>query len=103
MAQDYRSLDSFPAIKTFTANNSTCVEIQLPSDCNQITLASDGHKFFVGQQGQTDGDAITADNFFVLKDEKFVMRIGKGRNRSSSIFVQSSHATDDISVMLEEV
>lgn len=103
MAQDYRSLDSFPAIKTFTANNSTCIEIQLPSDCNQITLASDGHKFFVGQQGQTDGDAITADNFFVLKDEKFVMRIGKGRNRSSSIFVQSSNASDEISVMLEEV
>ena len=103
MAQDYRSLDTFPAIKTFTANNSTCVEIQLPSDCNQITLASDGHKFFVGQQGQADGVAITTDNFFVLKDEKFVMRIGKGRNRSSSIFVQSSHSSDEISVMLEEV
>ena len=103
MAQDYRSLDTFPAIKTFTANNSACVEIQLPSDCNQITLASDGHKFFVGQQGQTDNQALTADKFFVLKDEKFIMRIGKGRNRSSSIFVQSSNATDEISVMLEEV
>jgi len=51
MAQDYRSLDTFPAIKTFAINGTTCVQVLIPNDCNQVTVASESHKFYVGQQG----------------------------------------------------
>ena len=103
MSQDYQALDQFPIIKTFTSSSTTCTEILLPSDCNQVTVCCNGAAFKVGQNGQTDGVAMTSDNIFVLSQEKFKMKIGKGRNRSSSLFIQADSLTPLIVVMLEEV
>lgn len=86
MAQDYRGLDTFPAIKTFSINNTTSVQVFIPNDCNQVTVASESHKFYVGQQAQADGVTLSADKYFILKDEKVTFKIGKGRNRARSLF-----------------
>jgi ribosomal protein L31 len=103
MAQDYRSCDSFPAIKRFTINGTTSTEVIIPNDCNQVTLASESHKFYVGQQDQTDGVALTTDKLFVAQNEKMKLKIGRGRNRARSIFVQSNSSSDTIVIVMEEL
>lgn len=105
MAEDYRALDTFPIIKTFTCLHTACTEILLPSDCNQVTIACDGTALKFGQNGKTDGVSIgTSDIMFVDSKEKFKVKIGKGRNRADSIFVQSAGAGSAVVVvMLEEV
>ena len=103
MAQDFRALDTFPAIKAFPINGTTCTQVFIPNDCNQVTVTSESHKFYVGQQGQTDGQALTADKFFVAQGEKQTFKIGKGRNRARSLFFQSNSSSDTICIKMEEV
>lgn len=103
MASDFRSLDSFPAIKKVAINGSTSVEIIIPNDCNQVTLESESHKFFVGQNGQTDGEALSDDKFPVAQNGSISFRIGRGRNRARSFFVQSHSSSDNLFVMMEEI
>jgi ribosomal protein L31 len=103
MAQDYRSLDTFPAIKAFSVNGTTCTQVFIPNDCNQVTVASESHKFYVGQQGQTDGVALTTDKVFVAQGEKKTFKIGKGRNRARSLFFQSNSSSDTLVIVMEEV
>ena len=103
MAQDYRSLDTFPAIKKFAVNSSTCVEVLIPNDCNQVTVTSEAHKFFVGQQGQTDGEALTAYALPVAQDSSVTFKIGKGRNRARSLFFESNSTSDNLFIIMEEV
>lgn len=105
MAEDYQALDTFPIIKTFSCAHNTCTEILLPSDCNQVTIACDTIAIQVGQNGKTDGASIgTTDIMFVESKEKFKVKIGKGRNRADSIFVQATGSgSATVVVMLEEV
>ena len=103
MAQDYRALDTFPAIKKFAINGTTCVQVFIPNDCNQVTVTSESHKFFVGQQGQTDGQALTADALTVAQDSSVTFKIGKGRNRARSLFFESNSTSDNLFIIMEEV
>lgn len=103
MASDFRSLDSFPAIKKVAINGTTSVEIIIPNDCNQVTLKSESHKFFLGQNDQSDATALTNDNYPVSQNESISFRIGRGRNRARSFFVQSHSSSDNIFVMMEEI
>ena len=103
MAQDYRALDTFPAIKKFAINGTTCVQVFIPNDCNQVTVSSESHKFFVGQQGQTDGVALTTDALPVAQDSSVTFKIGKGRNRARSLFFESNSSSDNLFIVMEEV
>ena len=103
MAEDYRGLDTFPAIKKFAINGATCIEVQIPNDCNQVKVLSESHKFFVGQQGQTEGQALTADAVPVAQNGSFSFKIGKGRNRARSLFFESSSSSDNIIIVMEEI
>ena len=103
MAEDFRAIDTFPGIKAFSINGTTCTQVFIPNDCNQVTVTSESHKFFVGQQGQIDGQPLTADKFFVAQGEKQTFKIGKGRNRARSLFFQSNSSSDTICIKMEEV
>jgi ribosomal protein L31 len=103
MAEDFRAIDTFPGIKAFSINGTTCTQVFIPNDCNQVTVTSESHKFYVGQQGQTDGQALTTDKFFVAQGEKQIFKIGKGRNRARSLFFQSNSSSDTICIKMEEV
>ena len=103
MAEDYRSLDTFPAIKAFSINGTTCTEVLIPNDCNQVTVTSESHKFFVGQQDQEDEEALTADALPVAQGSSVTFKIGKGRNRARSLFFQSNSSSDNLFIIMEEV
>ena len=102
--RDYQAINIYPAFKTFTVGDSGCDEILLPSACNQISIGCDGTKVFVAQNGYSDGDDIdTDDNAFVPASNFLIMKLGKGKNRTSSIFAQSSSGNVRIHVILEEI
>ena len=89
--RDLRSLNVYPAFKTFTVADTGCDELQLPSACNQVSIGCDGTKIFVAQTGFSDGDDISnSDNAFVPSSNFLPIRLGKGQNRASSLFIQSS-------------
>jgi hypothetical protein len=70
-----------------------------------VTIACETIAIQVGQNGKTDGAGIgTTDIMFVESKEKFKVKIGKGRNRADSIFVQATGSGSvTVVVMLEEV
>ena len=83
--RDYQSINIYPAFKTFTVGDAACDEILLPSACNQVSIGCDGTKVFVAQNGYEEGDDIdTTDNAFVLASNFLIMKLGKGKNRTSS-------------------
>jgi hypothetical protein len=104
MAQDLRSLNVYPAFKTFTIADNACTEIQLPSAANQVSIGCEGTKIYMAQNGYTEGDDIdTDDNAFIPASNFLIIKLGKGKNRASSIFVQSSSGNVKCHVILEEV
>ena len=102
--RDYQSINIYPAFKTFTVGDAACDEILLPSACNQVSIGCDGTKVFVAQNGYEEGDDIdTTGNAFVPASNFLIMKLGKGKNRTSSLFVQSSSGNVKIHVILEEI
>lgn len=105
MAQlDLQSLSIYPAFKTATITASACTEILLPSACNQVSIGCDGTKIYLAQNGYSEGDDISSgDNAFIPASNFLIIRLGKGKNRSSSLYVQSSSGNVTLHVILEEV
>jgi hypothetical protein len=94
----------YPAFKTFTIADNACTEIQLPSAANQVSIGCEGTKIYMAQNGYTEGDDIdTDDNAFIPASNFLIIKLGKGKNRASSIFVQSSSGNVKCHVILEEV
>ena len=103
MAQDLRSLNVYPAFKTFTIGDATCTEILLPSAANQVSVGCDGTKIYIAQNGYSEGDDIdTNDNAFIPSGNFLIIKLGKGKNRASSLFVQSSSGNVKCHLILEE-
>lgn len=103
MAQDLRSLNVYPAFKTFNIADDACTEIQLPSAANQVSIGAEGTKIFLGQNGYAEGDDIDqTDSAFIPGGNFLIIKLGKGKNRASSLFVQSSSGTAKCCVILEE-
>jgi hypothetical protein len=91
MAQDLRSLNVYPAFKTFEIGDSACTEILLPSAANQVSVGCDGTKIYIAQNGYTEGNDIDTNNNAFIPS-----------NRASSLFVQSSSGNVKCHVILEE-
>ncbi len=101
---DLQAFDIFPYIKKVTGiSHTTCTEVKLPSDCNQVIVFSDAEAFKLGQNDQVAGNAITADHMPVAINSYFTVKIGKGRNRADSLFLQMTSGTNYVYVMLQEV
>ena len=101
--QDLRSLNVYPAFKTFNIADDACTEIQLPSAANQVSIGAEGTKIFLGQNGYSEGDDIDqTDAAFIPGGNFLIIKLGKGKNRASSLFVQSSSGTVKCCFILEE-
>ena len=102
--QDLQSLNVYPAFKTFSVGDSACDEIKLPSACNQVSIGCDGTKIYIAQNGYAHGNDIgTNDNAFIPSANFLIIRLGKGKNLSNSLFVQSSSGSVKVHIILEEV
>lgn len=103
MSEDLRNLETYPAFHNFTASDSETTEILLPSACSQISIGSPGKTIYVCRNGATDGGAIPSNRMTVPTANYIVLRLGRGMNRPSSMFVASTSGSAEISIVLEEL
>lgn len=102
MAEDLSSKNEFPYYHNFTAGDSATTEILLPSSCSRISIGSQSKALWVCRNGCTDGGSIPTNKGFVPSANYLSLQIGKGLERSSSIFVASQSGNAEVSVILED-
>ena len=103
MAEDYRSVRSFPSFKNFTGAVKW-TEVKLPSNCSRVQVGSTGALWVssdgtdnatVGTQGNTPKGFVVANNYLMFN-------IGRGSTRDSVIYVAAQSGTPNISIIMEE-
>ena len=103
MATDKRGVSEFPHVFEQATTNAVWVEVQLPSQCNQVCIISRVHPAHIGFNDCTDGGAVSdAVSFDVPKDEIFTVKLGRGNSRNSSIFFSTDGGDTTIKVILIE-
>tara|TARA_Y100001938_G_C7744276_1_gene260809 strand:- start:194 stop:508 length:315 start_codon:yes stop_codon:yes gene_type:complete len=104
MAQDYRSLESFPESKVFTSDgtNLNATEILLPKQCSRVQIGSVTHAIRIASSG-TDGAAMGVNYQFVPANNLLTLRFGKGTTRKDSIFVAVDASSVTVHLTMEEL
>jgi hypothetical protein len=101
MSLDYRSLNTFPLIKTFSASTSN-TEILVPANASFMTVQSPSHKIFVATDG-TDGGSPSAHRVEISSGGSIELKLAKGYNRQVSIYIAThAAASADINLVFEE-
>lgn len=100
---DYRSITTFPAIRTFAPSNTFDV-IQIPSQVSRIQVGSSAACFVCTDK--SDNDTITGiDNFAsVPANNLLTMHLGRGSSRNAEIQVAlTTSGTTKVTIILEEM
>jgi hypothetical protein len=101
MALDYTALNIFPLIRTFSANTSN-TEIKVPGNASFMTVQSPAHKIFVATDG-TDGGAPSAHRLEIVSGGSVEIKLAKGSNRQTSIYIATNGASSAaINLIFEE-
>tara|TARA_Y100001963_G_scaffold107347_1_gene148412 strand:+ start:2244 stop:2558 length:315 start_codon:yes stop_codon:yes gene_type:complete len=104
MAIDLRSRSSFPSIKVSSIGAAALTEVQLPSQCNQVTITTySGTPFYIVTDGGSDGGAAPTDKQKVTSGNPFQFKVGRGNSRHSSIYLISDSGSISVEIFLEEL
>ena len=101
---DFRSLDSFPKIRTIEPSNTFDV-IKIPSQVSRVQIGSATAACYICDD-KSDGDAITSISNFVKvpPDNLETMHIGRGSSRNTVLQIALTAAgTDKVSIVFEEM
>ena len=99
--EDLTGVNMFPYFHNFTGS-SNLSQIKIPSSAGKVTIGSQDQKLYVAQNGATDGQAPPANRSFIPKDNIKEFKMGRGYNRSDSLFVCCQTGSGNISIILEE-
>ena len=102
MATDLRAVSTFPYFAAVSASPSA-LEIQLPSQCSQVTAGSDTAAIYIVQNGCTDGGALPAEKMFIPSNNLLAVKLGRRRSRADSLFVATGTGTATAYIILEEL
>lgn len=102
MATDLSNANTFPHFKVIESQGTTWNEIILPGNVNTVTIGSETSKIFVGQNNCSDGGTPQSEKGFVPSGNLLSLKLGRGQNKPTSIFVAASSGTTHITVILEE-
>ena len=102
MAIDKRGVTSFPHVFKLTSI-ANWTEVQLPSQCNSVTVYCHNHDTYIGFNDCTDNTAVN-DNVRFDVDQNVIHNVplGRGNSRHSSIFISASSVGSSVKVMLIE-
>lgn len=105
MALDLTGANIMPYYHTITGQNTTALEIKLPSACDQIEIENNDttNDLYIGQNGQTDNTAWGANYFVIPPRQAKKVKIGRGRNRANSIFIAAAASTVDVHLEITEL
>ena len=102
MAEDLTGQNVFPYFHNFTALDSETTEIKLPSTCSRISIGSQSKALYICRNDASDGGSVPSKKGFVPSSNYLSLQIGKGLERTGSIFIASQSGSADVSVILEE-
>lgn len=98
---DYRSLNSFPINRTFSAN-TTNTQVMFPSNAGYMTIQSPDHKILVSFEGE-DAGAPSAHRIEVNSGGTIEFKLAKGYNRTQSVYICTENSgSADINIIFEE-
>jgi|TARA_Y100000593_G_scaffold92881_1_gene185912 hypothetical protein len=99
--EDLTQTTIFPHTYKFTASSNT-TQINLPRIASHVAIGSEDKKIYFCFEGGSDGGALPSNHGFVPKENMLHIALGKGRNRTDSIYIASSSASCDITIILTE-
>lgn len=102
MSQDYKSLNTYPIIKNFSAVQ-TWTEVILPSKAYKLTVGCEQHDIYVSFTGVDGGSIVGVDKLFIKSGGYVELVRGRGSNQHNSIYIATkSSSSGEITVILEE-
>lgn len=102
MSINYKSLNTYPIIKNFTAVQ-TWTEVELPSKAFTVTIGCEQHDIYVSFTG-TDGGAIAGvDKIFIKAGGYMALNMGRGSNQHTKVYVATkSSSSAEVTIIMEE-
>jgi hypothetical protein len=100
MSLDYRSENLYPIVKTFTATQ-TATEVQIPKTCLKVTIGCEQHEIYWSQVGE-DGQLLGANKAFIDGGAYMQVTLGRGKNRSSSIYIATKSSSSALVTLIFE-
>ena len=105
MAEDFSTVNTYPATKTFTSNGTAnrWTEVKLPTSCSRIQVGSTVAAK-ISHSG-SDGGTIAAayDQMFIPANNVLSIQMGRGNNRNNTVYIGSSGASSIIYILFEEM
>lgn len=102
MSQDYKTLNTYPIIKNFSAVQ-TWTEVLLPSKAYRLTVGCEQHDIYVSFTGSEGGSVVGIDKVFIKAGGYMELTRGRGSNQHSIIYIATkSSSSAEVTVILEE-
>lgn len=102
MSQDYKSLNQFPIIRNFTANQ-TWTDVVLPGKAKHITVGCETADIFVTFEGVEGGSTSGTHKMFIRSGGYVAIAKGRGTNQNNSIQVATQTASSaEVTMIFEE-
>jgi len=101
MSLDYRSLNLYPIVKVFTAIQ-TATEIEVPQTSLVVMIGCEQHDIYWATVG-TDGQILGQDKVFMHGGSYMQIKLGRGKNRTTKIYIMTKSASSaDVTLIFEE-
>lgn len=102
MAQNYRTVNTYPAIKNFNAIQ-TWTDVTLPSKGKVVTVGCEQHDIYVSFEGTEGGGTAGVNKLFIKAGGYIAINMGRGTNQHSSIQIATkSSSSAEVTVIFEE-
>ena len=102
MSQDYKTLNTYPIIKNFSAVQ-TWTEVILPSKAVKLTVGCEQHDIYVSFTGSEGGSVVGVDKIFIKGGGYMELNRGRGSYQHSIIYIATkSSSSGEVTVILEE-
>lgn len=102
MAQNYRTVNTYPSIKNFNAIQ-TWTDVTLPSKGKVVTVGCEQHDIYVSFEGTEGGGTTGVNKLFIKAGGYMAINMGRGTNQHSSIQIATkSSSSATVTVIFEE-
>lgn len=97
---DLKALNQFPSVRVLPGG-TTNTQIDIPRKASKVTIHCETRKFYVAFSG-TDGGTPETNKFPMPAGSYISIELGRGSNRSQSMYLATDSSGGDISLLFEE-
>ena len=99
--EDLKAINLFPHFHNFTAS-SNMTQVVIPDSAKRVSVGSNVQALYIAQNGATDGGSVPTHKGFIPKSNYLPINMGRGYNRSESIYIATQTGSAEVSIILEE-